>query len=162
MLQNSGAVGVECCMDLAGQVADELSGVPMAPANYSTDNKRWPAAMRDEMKPLVRKYLTESWGAVDEIAKQLLLNETLDEFKIKLAYVRGLQKMKASVSRSTSQPTHKTAGTTKKQPQRGRVRREFNMANPTDAADFAVMMGGKAGSEVFGYGVGHIVPGSYR
>ena len=46
--------GVNCCIDLAGQVADEMSGVPMGPANYVTDNKRWPAEMRAELKPMVR------------------------------------------------------------------------------------------------------------
>ena len=71
---------------MAGQVADEMSGVPMSSNNYRSDNKDWPAEMRAEMKPLVRKYLKEVWGAVDEIAKRLLLRETLDEFSIKSAY----------------------------------------------------------------------------
>jgi hypothetical protein len=160
MLQNSGDVGVDCCMDLAGQVADELSGVPMGPTNYFTDNQRWPAEMRAEMKPLVHRYLTEGWGAVDEIAKQLLLNETLDEFKIKLAYVRGLQKMRASVSRSISEPTQKKA---KAAPKQRRVVREYDFSKQADIHDWNKRMGNEnVDAEPIGFGVGHIVPGSYR
>ena len=160
MLQNSGNIGIECCIDLAGQVADELSGVPMAQVNYVTDNKRWPAAMRDEMKPLVRKYLTEGWGAVDEIAKKLLLRETLDEFEIKLAYVRGLQKMKASVAGSTSKQQQEERKAAPKDP---RVIREYDFSKQEDVRAWNRQQGHEdLDREPLGFRVCHIVTGSYR
>jgi hypothetical protein len=159
MLQNSGDVGVDCCMDLAGQVADELSGVPMGPTNYATDNKRWPAEMRAEMKPLVHRYLTEGWGAVDEIAKQLLLNETLDEFKIKLAYVRGLQKMRASVAGSNPKQQQELR---KAEPKEGRVLREWNFDNAQDRIDWARRNGLSPGSEPIGVTTGYLRPETMR
>jgi hypothetical protein len=136
--------GVNCCIDLAGQVADEMSGVPMSSDNYRTDNKNWPAEMRSELKPLVRKYLTEAWGAVDEIAKRLLLREMLDEFSIRSAFEIGLRKWRAK---------HRvlaTANATKAAPRPGRVVRTWNMDNDADAADFARRLGVQHDYELIG------------
>ena len=102
-----------------------------------------------------------SSAALTEIARQLLAKETLTEFQIKSAYLTG-QRRGVAVQRSTTAPTQKAAGTTKKQPQQGRVLREFNMANPTDAADFAALMGCKNGEEAIGYTGGYVVQGSYK
>lgn len=111
MIQNSGNWAVDACITLAGQVADEMSGAPMSRENYKTDNQLFDKhpEIRQAFEPLVRGYLTEHWGAVDEIAKELLLRETLSEFQIKLAYVRGLQKWKAKVGTKAVAPG--TSGT---------------------------------------------------
>jgi hypothetical protein len=148
--------GVNCCIDLAGQIADEMSGVPMSSDNYKTDNKNWPVAMRAELKPMVRQYLAKAWGAVDEIAKQLLLRETLDEFQIKCAYVTGLRKWRAKLG------VPATGNDTKAAPKAGRSKRSYDFSNPEDVRAFNIRMGRDPNSEPIGYTQGIILNGGTR
>ena len=148
---------------LAGQEGDAIGGFRLSWENYTTDNAEvggspeWREALRERLRSDLPKFV----GGVNEIARQLLAKETLSEFQIKSAYLTG-QRRGVAVQRSTTAPTPKTAGTNEKQPQRGRVLREFNMANPTDAADFAAMMGCRAGEEAIGYTGGYVVQGTYK
>ena len=149
--------GVNCCIDLAGQVADEMSGVPMGPANYVTDNKRWPAEMRAELKPMVRQYLSEAWGAVDEIAKRLLLRETLDEFSIKSAYEIGLRKWRARLCVSA------TTNDTKAVPKISGAKRSYDFSKPEDVRAWNKQMGHKdLDRDPVGYTQGFIRNGGAR
>jgi hypothetical protein len=148
---------------LAGQEGDAIGGFRLSAENYVTDNAdvggspEWREALRGRLRSDLPKFI----GGVTEIARQLLAKETLSEFQIKSAYLTG-QRRGVAVQRPTPAPTQMKVGATNKQPQRGRVLREFNMANPKDAADFAAMMGRKASEEVIGITGGYIVQGSYR
>ena len=148
---------------LAGQEGDAIGGFRMSSENYATDDADVGGSLewREALRQRVRSDLPKFIGGVNEIARQLLAKETLSEFQIKAAYLTG-QRRGVAVQRSTTAPTQKPAGATKKQPQRGRVLREFNMSNPTDAADFAALMGCKNGEEAIGYTGGYVVQGSYK
>lgn len=148
--------GVNCAIDLAGQVADEMSGVPMSSDNYRTDNKDWPAEMRAEMKPLVKKHLTSTWGAIDEIAKRLLLRETLDEFDIRSAYEIRLRKWRAKLGVSA------TNNDTKEAPKASGAKRSYDFSKPEDVRAFNIRMGRDPNSEPIGTTQGYLLTGGGR
>ena len=88
--------------------------------------------------------------------------DDVDEFVQRhiAAFEQRKRERSASFQRSISQPTQ--TGTTKKQPQRGRVLREWNFDNAQDRIDWARRNGLNPDAEPIGVTTGYLRPETMR
>jgi hypothetical protein len=135
---------------LAGQEGDAIGGFRLSSENYATDDADIGGSLewREALRQRVRSDLPKFIGGVNEIARQLLAKETLSEFQIKSAFIRG--------QRRTRGVGEKAA------PAKGRVTRTFNLNDLKDLADWNRQMGRELDAAPIGYASGHIVDGSYK
>jgi hypothetical protein len=135
---------------LAGQEGDAIGGFRLSSENYATDDADVGGSLewREALRQRVRSDLPKFIGGVNEIARQLLAKETLSEFQIKSAFIRG--------QRRTRGVGEKAA------PAKGRVTRTFNLNDLKDLADWNRQMGRELDAAPIGYASGHIVDGSYK
>lgn len=119
--------------------------------NYATDNAEvggsleWREALRERLRSDLPKFV----GGVIEISRQLLAKETLSEFQIKSAFFRGQRRARGVDEKAA--------------PKQPRVIRTFDFSKQEDVRAWNWQQGHEdLDREPIGFGVGHIVQGSYR
>jgi hypothetical protein len=136
---------------LAGQEGDAIGGFRMSSENYATDDAdiggslEWREALRQRVRTDLPKFI----GGVNEIARQLLARETLTEFQIKSAFIRGQRRARGVEEKAARA--------------KGRVIREYDFNKQADIRAWNRQQGHEdLDREPIGFGVGHIVAESFR
>ena len=92
---------IHAFVSLAAEVGATWFGYPAAPETYASDRDiggtlEW----RENVRSVVRDELPEFIGGAMEIARQLMVKQTLSEFDVKAAHVRGQRRVKEQSERS--------------------------------------------------------------
>ncbi len=141
---------IHAFVSLAAEVGATWFGYPAAPETYASDRDiggtlEW----RENVRTVVRDELPEFIGGAMEIARQLMVKQTLSEFDVKAAHVRGQRRVKEQSERSGEHtPTTR--------------QRHFDFSKPEHVRAFNAQMGGPLDAEPIGYCDAHLVADSFK
>jgi hypothetical protein len=140
---------VHAFVSLAAEVGAAWLGYPAAPETYASDRDiggtlEW----RETVRALVRDELPEFIGGAMEIARQLMVKQTLDEFHVKAAHVRGQRRVKEQSGGSAKHTSTR--------------QRYFDFSKPEHVRAFNAQMGRPLNAEPIGYCDAHLVADSFK
>lgn len=154
VLDRKDCPAVHAFISLAAEVGNAWLGYPGQPEAYGSDRDvggslEWREAIRE----MVCDQLPDFIGGAMEIARKLIATQTLEEFEIKAAYVRGQRRAREEAKRDVG------GISARRTPIR---QRHFDFSKPEDVRAFNVQMGRDPNSEPIGYTQGYILNGGVR